>query len=102
MSYIVSMIKYCLYLIWIKGVPDVVHVGLVTLSPFRELVWEKVSHARLLEDLIIESLNANFIIGWRIAKLHVWHLQELLLSRQDLLEMIFGKHFNWRQIELSI
>jgi len=77
------MIKYRLYLIWVKGVPDVVHVGLVTLSSFRELVWEIISHARLLEDLVIESLNTNFIISWWVAKLDKWHLQEFLLPRQD-------------------
>ena len=101
MSDIVSMIKYCLYLFWIQGVPDVVHVGLVTLSSFGKFIWEEVSHTRLLHDLFVESLDPDFIVSRRIAEIYIFNFVELLFTCQDGFEMVLCKHFNWRQIELS-
>ena len=100
MSYIVSMIKYRLYLIWIKGVPDVVHVGLVTLSSFGKFVWEEVNHTRLLDNLLVESLDPDFIVSRRVAEVYIFNFVELLFTCQDGFEMVLGKHFNRWQIEL--
>ena len=98
----VGEVDRLLHLFRVLGVPDIVEVALIALKAFWKLVREVAGHVFLLDHLLVQGLDSNLVIGWRIAEFHLFHLQELLLVLEHLLEVILRDHLVGRQIPLSI
>ena len=95
------MVHDLLEVVRVQGVEDVEEVVTRWSLAGWVLVGEVRHEDRVLLELRIQSLDGQLIVMWHYDILHLYFLEELLLTNQDILKEIFvDKALGW-QIELE-
>ena len=71
----VGIVYNLLDIFWVKSIPDIVEICLITLHSLRILLRKEPSHAFYLDHFGIKGFNSYFIIGRNIDILHLVHLK---------------------------
>ena len=85
----------------VKSIEDREEVFTTAFSTLGVSVWKVIGHVAHLEAGVIKLGDGYLVIVWRVAHPGILHLEQLLFSFEDLLQVIGGHHLVARHVVLS-